>query len=113
MKKITLKNKNITKEGFAPYRTQSSCSGFVILFAVMISSIILAIALGVANIALKEIKFSASVKDTNEAFFAADTGLECVLFNDKADGDSFVEEESSGTITCGGEVITLGGSFPA
>src|SRR3989344_7795571 len=102
MKKITLKNKNITKEGFAPYRTQSSGSGFVILFAVMISSIILAIALGVSNIAFKEIKFSTSVKDTNDAFFAADTGLECALFNDKTGGDSFAEEDGSGTIACEG-----------
>ena len=41
--------------------------GFVILFAVTLSSILLAIALGVANIALKEIRFGTSAKDTNEA----------------------------------------------
>lgn len=65
-------------------------SGFVILFAVMLSSILLAIALGVANIALKEIKFGTSVKDTNDAFFAADTGIEYALFNDKPPTSSFV-----------------------
>ena len=53
------------------------------LFAITISSILLAIALGVSNIALKEIKFGTSAKDTNNAFFAADTGIEYVLFNDK------------------------------
>lgn len=58
-------------------------SGFVILFAVTISSILLAIALGVSNIALKEIKFGTSAIDTNDAFFAADTGIELVLLNDK------------------------------
>ncbi|MEK9181510.1 MAG: malectin [Patescibacteria group bacterium] len=57
--------------------------GFVILFAVTLSSLILAIALGVSNITLKEMKFSTSAKDTNEAFFAADTGIECALMNDK------------------------------
>jgi len=57
--------------------------GFVILFAVTLSSIILAIALGVSNVALKEIKFGTSAKDTNEAFFAADTGAEYVLNEDK------------------------------
>lgn len=56
---------------------------FVILFAVTLSAILLAIALGVANIALKEVKFSTSAKDTNEAFFAADTGTESALFQDK------------------------------
>lgn len=56
--------------------------GFVILFAVTLSSILLLIALGVANIAFKEIKFSTSARDTNDAFFAADTGAEAVLFQD-------------------------------
>jgi len=57
--------------------------GFVILFAVMISSILLAIGLGVSNIAFREVKFGTSAKDANDAFFAADTGIECALFNDK------------------------------
>jgi len=57
--------------------------GFVLLFAVTLAAILLSIALGVSNIALKEIKFGTSAKDTNEAFFAADTGVEKVLFQDK------------------------------
>ncbi len=57
--------------------------GFVILFAVTISAVLLAIALGVSNIAFKEVKFSTSARDTNDAFFAADTGIECALFYDK------------------------------
>lgn len=59
--------------------------GFVILFAVMLSGIILAITIGVLNISYKEIKFSTSAKDTNDAFFAADVGAECALFYDRAD----------------------------
>ena len=57
--------------------------GFVILFAVTLSSIILSIALGVANIALKEASFSTSARSTNNAFLAADTGAECALFHDR------------------------------
>lgn len=81
MKKIILK---INNKGLAQYRRQKpSGSGFVILFAVVISSIILSITLGVANVTLKEIKFGTSAKETNYSFFAADTGIECALFNDK------------------------------
>ena len=58
--------------------------GFVILFAVTIASILLAIAIGITNIALKEIKFGTSAKDANEAFFAADTGLERAFWNDSS-----------------------------
>ncbi len=83
MKNIKLKIKN---------------SGFVILFAVTLAAILLSIALGVSNVALKEIKFGTSAKDTNEAFFAADTGAECALVNDKSTGSAFT---GSGTaINC-------------
>lgn len=78
-----IKKLNILKRGPVPHEAKGFRSGFVILFAVVISSIILSITLGVANIALKEIKFSTSAKETNYSFFAADTGIECALFNDK------------------------------
>jgi hypothetical protein len=70
-------------KGPAPYEAEGSRSGFVILFAVTLSAILLAIALGVANIALKEVKFGTSAKDTGDAFFAADTASEYAFFNDK------------------------------
>ena len=58
--------------------------GFVLLFAVTLSAILLAIALGISNIALREIQFGTSAKDTNDAFFAADTGTECAQFYDRS-----------------------------
>lgn len=64
--------------------SQSSTAGFVILFAVTISAILLSITLGVANISLREIKFGISAKDTNDAFFAADIGEECALYYDRS-----------------------------
>lgn len=63
--------------------------GVVILFAVTISSILLAIALGVLDIAFKEIKFGTSAKDSNNAFFAADSGIEKVLFLDKPPASAY------------------------
>lgn len=75
--------------------------GFVILFAVTISSILLAIALGVSSIALKEVKFGTSAKDTDNAFFAADVGVECALIHDKTASSIFVSS-SSPQMTCNG-----------
>ncbi|MSU44697.1 hypothetical protein EXS45_00740 [Candidatus Nomurabacteria bacterium] len=60
--------------------------GFVLLFAVTLSAILLAIALGVSNIALREVKFSTNTRDTNNAFFAADTAAECALYYDRTPG---------------------------
>lgn len=75
--------------------------GFVILFAVTLSAILLSIALGVSGIALKEVKFGTSAKETNNAFFAADIGVECALVNDKSSGSVFVSP-SNPLLTCNG-----------
>ena len=87
---------------------QNNHSGFVILFAVTVAAIMLSLALGVTNIALEEIKFGTSAKDTNNAFFAADTGNECALYNDYLPtGSPFSELGSSGEVSCVGETIDL------
>lgn len=65
-------------------------SGFVLLFAVTLSAILLSVALGVSSIAEKEIKFGTSGRDTNNAFFAADTGIESVLVKDKSGSSSYL-----------------------
>lgn len=89
-------------------------NGFVILFAVTLSSIFLAITLGIANIALKEVSFGTGVRDANDAFFAADIGAECALFNDKTDSNSFLPPpDGSGTVQCLGGNIALIGSYPS
>jgi len=108
-----IKKLNIFKKGPAPYVPPwRDRSGFVILFAITLSAILLSIALGVANVSFKEIKFGTSAKDTNEAFFAADTGAECAFVNDKSTGNSFVSSGGTGNIQCLGTTISLSGSSP-
>jgi hypothetical protein len=88
-------------------------TGFAILFAVTLSSILLSIALGVANIATKEVKFSTSNRFSNDAFFAADTGIECAFYNDRSTSNSFLELGSSGVVSCLGSDISLVGVYPS
>jgi len=66
------------------YKSVTLERGFALLYSVVISSMILAIALGVSNIAFKELIFSTSAKDANDAFYAADTAAECALFHDNS-----------------------------
>lgn len=87
--------------------------GFAILFAVTLSAILLSVALGVANIATKEVKFSTSNRFSNEAFFAADTGAECAFYNDRSSSDSFLESGSSGKVDCLGQSVPLVGAYPS
>ncbi len=77
------KQKNILKI------KNSTNQGFVIIFAVTISAIILAVALGVTKVAYQEIKFGTEARETNNAFLAADTGVECALYSDKQPNSLF------------------------
>ena len=74
----------------------------------VLASIILAIAIGVTNIALKEINFSTSGQATNDAFFAADTGAECALYWDKGQtvNDPFPDPNKLASMTCVGEYMS-------
>lgn len=54
--------------------------GFTILYAVLVSGLLLSIGIGVYNIAIKELRLSVVGSNSQIAIFAADTGLECALY---------------------------------
>jgi len=54
--------------------------GFVILFAVLISAIILLIGAGVLSISVKETLLSSAARESQFAINAADSGVECALY---------------------------------
>ncbi len=83
------------------------------LFAVTLSALFLALALGVANIAFREVKFSTNTRDTNDAFFAADTGAECALFNDKSTVNSFPQSGGPSSIQCADSTINFSTPSPS
>lgn len=58
-------------------------AGYAVLFAVLLVSIILSITIGIANVSLKELNFTATSKESHFALFAADTGGECALYANK------------------------------
>lgn len=80
---------------------------FVMLFAVVLSSIILSITLGLANITLKELNFTTSAKNTNDAFFAADTGAECALYYDLVGVSSAFGVPPPPNAVCAGTIVDL------
>ena len=88
-------------------------NGFVMLFAIILSSIVLSITLGVLNIALKEINFSSSARETNVASLAADLGIECALFNDKTPSKFPIPFSAAPISSCAGQTPTPTGSGTA
>jgi|JI10StandDraft_1071094.scaffolds.fasta_scaffold26155_6 hypothetical protein len=86
--------------------------GYVLLITVLISSVILAMTLGMANTAYREETFAIQAKESYIAFFAADTGLECALAADRVAGSPF--DGPNPVIRCADQSITtIGDTSPA
>ena len=88
--------------------------GFVILFAMMISSIILLVSTTMYNISKKDIIISSYARESQRAFYAANSALECALFNDVSDyldnGTYFpisAVNPYAAVIKCGGRDIQI------
>ncbi|MEK7589834.1 MAG: hypothetical protein AAB475_01100 [Patescibacteria group bacterium] len=87
--------------------------GFAMLYAVLVSSILLSIGLAIFNLTVKELLLSSLGRDSQFAFYAADTGAECALYWD-FQGDAFASSTPAANINCANEdrvvtSINLGG----
>lgn len=64
------------------YITLKNNKGFTLLFAVIVSTLVLAVGGSIINIALKQVILSGVGRDSQYAFYAANTGIECALYWD-------------------------------
>lgn len=83
-------------------KKKDSQKGFAMLFTVLIVSIILSISIGISNITFKQNILSSIAKDSQIAFFTADSGIECGLIHD-LNTSQFAKGVTSvpSTISCG------------
>ncbi len=81
--------------------------GFVALFTVLIVSVILAMAIGIASISLKEIVLSSSATEGSKAFYAADSGVECALYYDRVNGVENGFFNATPDFSCNGNIPVL------
>lgn len=58
-------------------------SGMTLFIAIVVMGILLLISFAVVNIAIKSTQFAQIGKDSQMAFYAAETGLECALYWDQ------------------------------
>ena len=76
-----MKIQNI-KSGDIKFRGGMSESGFAMLFAVLVASILLAIGISIFSLTTKELILSAADRESQFSFYSADTGAECALYWD-------------------------------
>src|SRR3989344_4057545 len=104
---------------FRALKTQNSKlktnPGFTLLLAALVGSIVLALGSAVFGIALKQVTLSSIGRNSQFAFYAADTAAECALFWDfridiPSHKDIFATSSDSatpGSVTCDGKTADL------
>lgn len=87
MKNIFLKIKNRKFVGRNFIDEKKVSGGFTLFVAMIVTALILSIGFSIGNIVLKEITLSSSGKESQIAFYAADSISECALYWDRKDVD--------------------------
>ena len=79
--KIKNKNNRLPLKAIS-YKLKAFAGGFTVLFAVLIGSLLFSLGIAISQLSIKEIVLSSTGKQSETAFFAADTGVECALYWD-------------------------------
>lgn len=80
--------------------------GYTLLFAVMVSSLVLAVGISILNISKKEFLLSSSARESITAFYAADSALECAVYHDNKSDIFSAEITDMSSIKCLGNSMT-------
>lgn len=90
---------------------RADARGFTLLLAVLLGSLLFSMGIAIVNLTLKELMLSTAARNSEHAFYAADSGIECALFWDLNEGKTFPadngDKDRRDAINCGGEDITL------
>lgn len=85
--------------------------GFTLFIAIVISATLLLVSTGIISVAVKEAFLTTANRHSQEAFYAADTGIECALYWDlKNPGLSAFATSTTAIINCNAQNFTVGGS---
>ncbi len=104
--------------------TTSNHRGFTLLIAIILASVALVVGLALANVAYKQVVLASAARNSQVAFYRADSAMECALYYDQQfgafnAGNTFLRSSmhceerdlldySSTTLSDGGAKITFG-----
>lgn len=83
--------------------------GFTLFIAMIVMGVLLLIAAGVAGLAVRQAFISYSARESQFAFYAADTGIECALYWDignPSGTSAFATTTAVAPISCNGQSAT-------
>ncbi|MBU2104031.1 pilus assembly PilX N-terminal domain-containing protein [Patescibacteria group bacterium] len=80
--------------------------GFTLLIAVILTSVLLSVGLALLDVAYKQVVLSSTAKQSQTAFYAADSALECALYWDQKQG-AFAYGSASASVSCTGQTFPV------
>ncbi len=75
-------------------------AGFAVLFSVLLASFLITLGISIFNISLKEIMITTSVRDSQIAYYIADSASECALYWDRKGTFPACEVTLGGNMIC-------------
>lgn len=73
--------------------------GFTLLIAVILASVALSLGIALLDIAYKQVVLASAARQSQNAFYRADTAMECALYHDQVE-DAFAYSDAFATIEC-------------
>jgi len=88
--------------------------GFALLFAVLTASLLMSLGLSIFGISIKELSLTTASKDSQIAFYAADSARECALYWDLKVGafESYIDSQQHISTSTTGESIYCNNGNP-
>lgn len=86
--------------------------GFTLFISVVITGTLLLISMGLISLAVKQSFIANSGRESQNAFYAADTGMECAIYWDIKNpaGISAFATSTGSQIACNNQTVVVGGS---
>jgi Tfp pilus assembly protein PilX len=81
--------------------------GFTLLIAVILATVSLAVGLALADIAYKQVLLSSTARNSQVAFYRADSALECALYYDQQIGAFTSGVNYTGSYICEGLSVSV------
>lgn len=89
------------------WKEMSKKRGFALMIAALISSIVLAMGAAIYDISIKQLSLSSLSRETQYAFYAADTAAECALYWDTRYAYFATTTPGGVTPKCDGQNVTM------
>lgn len=91
-----------------------SKKGFTLIFAILISSLLVGIGIAITNLAIRQLSIASVSRESQLAFYAADAGAECALYWDIHGKtlspvfyfSSVYDSNQTGKLYCGRSLVT-------